>query len=390
MKRPIFSSAIFLILTATGLQAQQKVTLGGYLSDMQTVYKIPGRWLWENSLQNRLNLYMYPLDWLTGSIQMRSRAITGSTIRTFPGYAEGIDGDQGWLDLAFAADGDLGDSAGYVLTTAIDRLWLQFTFGNLEIKAGRQRINWGQTFVWNPNDIFNIYSYFEVDYPERPGSDALRIQYYTGTASSIEIAAKADSADRITAAGYFRFNTLGYDIQLLGGIYQQEDLFLGTGWSGSVGPTAFRGELSYFRDLDHFKDTSGYLMASAGFDYTFKNSLSVQAECLYSAFAKERDVYDLLQVYSGTLDVKNLGFTPWSFFSSLSYPFTPLINGGFAAICYPAWKGFYLGPSLDVSLRSNFNLSLILQYFSAEFDNPFGSSSRENYTFGFLRFKWSF
>jgi hypothetical protein len=389
MSRSIFTLICFIITTAV-LPAQQKVTLGGYLSDMQTMYRIPDRWLWENSLHNRLNLDLYPYDWLSGTLQLRSRAITGSTIIKFPGYEESIDGDQGWLDLTFAADGDLGDSAGYVLTTTIDRLWLQFTFGNLEIKAGRQRINWGQTFVWNPNDIFNIYSYFDVDYPERPGSDALRIQYYTGTASTIELAAKADSADRITAAGYFRFNALGYDIQFLGGMYRQEDLFLGTGWSGSLGPTAFRGELSYFRDLDHFRDTTGYLMASAGFDYTFRNSLWVQVEGLYSGFAGERDIYGLLQVYSGALDVKNLGFTPWSFFSNLSYPITPLINASFATIYYPEWKGFYLGPSLDVSLSNNFDLSLIVQYFSAVFDNPYGSGSRENYIFGFLKFKWSF
>ncbi len=292
--------------------------------------------------------------------------------------------------MSFVADGDLGDSAGYVLTSIVDRLWLQFTFGNLEIKAGRQRINWGQTFVWNPNDIFNSYSYFEVDYPERPGSDALRLQYYTGNASTIELAAKIDSADRITAAGYFRFNTLGFDIQLLGGIYQEEDLILGTGWSGNLGPTAFRGEISYFRDLDNFKDTTGYFMTSFGFDYTFSNSLWIQVEGLYSSFAKDLDVNSFLQFYSGNLDVKNLGFTEWSFFSSLSYPLTPLITGGFAAIYYPAWKGIYLGPSLALSLNSNFDLSLIFQHFTAEFDNPFGASKRENNTFGFLRFKWSF
>ena len=284
----------------------------------------------------------------------------------------------------------MGDSAGYLLTTSIDRLWLQLSFGNLEITAGRQRINWGQTFVWNPNDIFNSYSYFEVDYPERPGSDALRIQYYTGMASSVELAAKMDSRDRLTAAGLLRFNTLGYDIQLMVGIYQEEDLVLGTGWSGNMGPTAFRGEMSYFRDLDHFRDTTGYFMASAGWDYTFSNSLWVQIEGLYSAFAKELDMYNFLQFYAGNLDVKDLAFTEWSLFGSVSYPFTPLINGGFAAIWFPEWKGWYLGPSFDLSLKNNLDLSLILQYFSAEFDLPGGSAERQNNTFGFLRFKWSF
>ncbi len=377
-------------LWLSGIYSQEKVSLNGYISDMQTVYRVPDLWLWENSLHNRLNLEVYPFDWLSGTLQVRSRVITGNTIRKFPGYADALGADQGWMDLAFVTDGNLGDNAGYVLTSAVDRLWLQFTFGNLEVKAGRQRINWGQTMVWNPNDIFNTYSYFEVDYPERPGSDALRIQYYTGNASAIELAAKIDSANRITAAGYFRFNTHGFDVQMLGGIYQEEDLFLGTGWSGNLGSTAFRGEMSYFRDLDNFKDTTGYFMASAGFDYTFANSLWVQVEGLYSAFAKDLDVYSFLQFYSVNLDVKNLAFTEWSFFANLSYPLTPLIKGGFAVIYYPQWKGIYLGPSFDLSLNTNFDLSLIVQHFTAEFDNPSGGSFRENNTFGFLKFKWSF
>lgn len=384
-----------LLLFLTGIfpdqiHSQDKITLDGYFSDMQTVYRLPDSWLWENTLHDRFNLKVYPADWLSGTIQLRSRVIIGNTVRKFPGYAEGLDGDQGWLDMAFVSDGNLGDSAGYVLASAIDRIWLQFAFGNLEIKAGRQRINWGQTFVWNPNDIFNSYSYFDVDYPERPGSDALRVQYYTGNASTIELAAKIDSANRITAAGYFRFNTLGYDIQLLGGIYQEEDLVLGTGWSGNLGPTAFRGELSYFRDLDNFKDTAGHFMVSAGIDYTFANSLWIQAEMLYSSFARDLDVYSFLQFYSGNLDVKNLGFTEWTFFTSVTYPFTPLINGGVAGIFYPSWKGFYVGPSFTLSLNNTMDLSLIVQYFTAEFDNPFGDPSRENNTFGFLKFKWSF
>lgn len=386
-----FVNILFVVLLiSAGVKGQEKVTLSGYLSDMQTLCHIPDNWLWENSLHNRLNLEFYPTNWLTGALQVRNRAIAGNTIRKFPGYAEGLDGDQGWLDMSWVAEGNLGDSAGFVLASAVDRLWLQFTFGNLEVKAGRQRINWGQTIVWNPNDIFNSYSYFEVDYPERPGSDALRVSYYTGNASTIEVAAKIDSADRVTAAGYFRFNALGFDLQMLGGVYQEEDLFLGTGWSGNLGPTAFRGEFSYFRDLEQFKDTTGYLMASLGFDYTFSNSLWIQVEGLYSDFAKEMDVNSFLQFYSGNLDVKNLGFTDWSFFTSISFPFTPLINGGFAAIWYPEWKGAYLGPSVDLSLNSNFDLSLIVQYFTAEFEYPSGDRLRENNTFGFLKFKWSF
>lgn len=390
MTRKLPYLLLLFSLFAGGASGQDKISFSGYLSDMQTIYHIPDHWLWENTLQNRVNLDFYPTSWLTGSLQLRNRAIFGSTLGKIPGYSEALGGDQGWLDMTWVTDGSLGDSAGYALTSTIDRLWLQFSFGNLEIKAGRQRINWGQTLVWNPNDIFNSYSYFEVDYPERPGSDALRISYYTGNASTIEVAANIDSADHVSAAGYFRFNTHGFDIQFMGGVYREEDLVLGTGWSGNLGSAAFRGELSYFRDLEQFKDTTGYLMTSIGFDYTFSNSLMIQMEGLYSAFAREIDINSFLQFYSGSLDVKNLGFTPWSFFSNISYPLTPLLSGAFATIWYPDWKGVYLGPSFDYSLNNNMDLSLILQYFTAEFEDPSGAENRDNNTFGFLRFKWSF
>jgi hypothetical protein len=223
MTRKLLYPFLLTFLFAGPAAGQEKISLQGYISDMQSVYHIPDRWLWENSLQNRLNLDLYPTDWLAASIQLRSRFITGNTVPKLPGYAGSVGGDMGWMDMTWATDGTLGDSAGYILTSMVDRLWMQFTFGNLEIKAGRQRINWGQTFVWNPNDIFNSYSYFEVDYPERPGSDAIRVSYYTGNASTIELAAKMDSARLATAALYFRFNPLGFDIQFLGGIYQEED-----------------------------------------------------------------------------------------------------------------------------------------------------------------------
>jgi hypothetical protein len=116
----------------------------------------------------------------------------------------------------------------------------------------------------------------------------------------------------------------------------------------------------------------------------------LQLEGLYSGFAKEMNMYSFLQFYSGALDVKNLAFTEWSIFGSLSYPFTPLINGSFASMWFPEWKGVYLGPSFDFSLKNNLQLSLIFQYFSARFDLPQGGSDRQNNSFVFLRFKESF
>ncbi|MBN1132071.1 MAG: hypothetical protein JXR52_03330 [Bacteroidales bacterium] len=386
----VAGSLLIIATSSKAINGQDKLTFDGYLSDMQSLYRVPRLdLLWENSLHNRLNLHFYPADWLTGTIQVRSRLITGNTITTIPGYAGHFGSDNGFLDLSLSTDGKIRDHSGYIFYSGIDRLWLQFTVGSFEAKIGRQRINWGQTFVWNPNDIFNSYSYFEVDYPERPGSDAISLKYYPGMASAIELAVKTDSADRVTAAAYFRTNAFRYDLQLIAGIYNGEDLMLGTGWSGNIREAGFRGELSYFRDLSHFTDTAGYLMVSAGLDYTFSNSLFIQAELLYSAFAESYDINSIMQFYSGSLDVKKLGFTSWSFFTGLNYPFTPIFNGGLAAMVYPGLKGFYLGPNTDISLTGNIDLSAILQFFSAEFEVN-GTPTRENNLFGFLRLKWNF
>jgi hypothetical protein len=382
-----------IVITCLSLEAtaQEKVSLSGYLNDMQTIYHIEDLDLmWENQVHNRMNLDIYPADWLQLSLQGRTRFIQGNLITKFPGYTEMMGRDAGWLDLNYSTEGTYTDSAGYVFTTMLDRAYIEFTKGDLVATIGRQRINWGQTFVWNPNDVFNTYSYFDVDYPERPGSDAVRLQYYTGMASNIEVAAKIDSSDRITAAAYFRFNAGTYDFQVLGGILAEEDVFAGMGWSGYIVNTSFRGEASYFRDLDHFNDTTGIFLASIGLDHTFGNSVFLQGEILYSAYARNLEIYNLVQVLGADMNVKTIGFTEWSVFSSVSYPITPLLNGSMAAMYFPDWKGFYVGPSLDISAANNLAVSLIFQAFSVELEDPFGDLARQNTFIGYARLKWSF
>lgn len=382
---------INLLVITLFAYGQKKVTLDGYLNDMQTIYHIDNYgWLWENQIHNRLNLNLYPAEWLTLSIQGRTRFINGNTVTAFSGYGSMTGKDAGMTDLSFAKENHYNDKVGSVFTSMIDRAYAELTFGNFVGTIGRQRINWSQTFVWNPNDIFNSYSYFDIDYSERPGSDAIRLQYYTGVASTIELAVKADSSGSVSAAGYYRSTLGGYDYQIIGGVLAEEDLVAGAGWSGFIGNVSFRGELSYFRDLKHFSDTSGNLLASAGLDYTFGESLWLQGEVLYSGFAKKRNISSFIQMFSADMNVKNIGFTEWSLFASLTYPVSPLINVNLAGMYYPLWKGFYLGPSFEFSVVENVAASLILQGFSAELEDPYGTISRQNTAIAYARLKYSF
>jgi hypothetical protein len=275
------------------------------------------------------------------------------------------------------------DESSFFLNTTIDRLWLDLNFNKFQAIIGRQRINWGQTFVWNPNDIFNAYSFFDFDYIERPGSDAVRLQYYPSFSSAIEIAAKIDSEDDVTAAGLYRFSKWGYDIQFLAGYSNSSDIVAGTGWSGSIGSISFRGEGSWFHPLENFKDTTGTTIITAGFDKIFEKNSMVQVQAMYCN--NPLKLNNIISFYSGNLSAKDLAFSEFSAFGQFTWAATPLVNISMSVMWFPDLKGYFAGPSFDCSIAENVDFSLIWQHFNAEMG---GSKTRMN--LGFLRVKFSF
>ncbi|MFC2111884.1 hypothetical protein ACFLTA_01310 [Bacteroidota bacterium] len=389
--RRIFIYVIVFLFFCGGLSAQDEGSsfeLQGYLTNMQSVMFDNPRedWIIDNLFHNRLNFFYYGGEHFTGSVQLRNRLMFGETNKLIPGYADAVAKDIGWMDLSF----NLLSGNSYLLNSTIDRVWMQYSTDGFVATAGRQRINWGQTFVWNVNDIFNAYSYFDFDYEERPGSDAIRLQFYPNYTSTIELAAKIDSSNNLTAAALYRFNVFSYDIQLLAGVLQEEDWVGGLGWSGNLGGAAFRGEGSYFFPVKNFSDTTGMFMFSAGFDYIFPNTLMLQAEYLYSS-KPFNSALGFIDFYSGPLTVKQLAFTEHTIFASASYQITPLFTASLAGMYFPEMKGYFIGPSLTYNVLNNVDLSFFAQYFNAENKNPLnGTVSRQQISFLFLRLKWSF
>ncbi len=85
-----------------------------------------------------------------------------------------IGADDGLVDMSW----NIVEKQSFLLNTTIDRLWFDLHFNKFQVTVGRQRINWGQTFVWNPNDIFNAYSFFDFDYVERPEAMLSGFSYF--------------------------------------------------------------------------------------------------------------------------------------------------------------------------------------------------------------------
>ncbi|MFC2118287.1 hypothetical protein ACFLRG_02090 [Bacteroidota bacterium] len=389
MKKYIIGLCI-IIISVQGSFSQEwklkdKLAFSGYLTDMGSLIyqKSVNEKTWDFLLHNRINIEFFPTESLTASIQFRTRLMSGQTIKNDPDiYADYIGLDLGKMDLSF----NLLKKKKYLLNTSIDRLYLDYTINNFQLTIGRQRINWGKTFAWNPNDLFNAYSFFDFDYTEKPGSDAIRAQLYTGVASSFELAVKIDYNDKVTAATMYRFNKFNYDFQVLAGMVNEEDFVIGGGWSGNIKNISFRGELSWLRPEKNFSDTSGVFISTVSLGYIFTNNLSIQLEGLYNQNADNSNITSFQDYYGMDMSVKTLSFTKYSLFAQLAYPLTPLMSLNFSTMYYPEIDGFFMGPSLSYSIKNNLDLSVFSQIFAGEIQEGI----KETYVLGFLRLKGSF
>jgi hypothetical protein len=382
---------LILLSPAFSLPAQDTASvrswsLTGYLKEMPQVlfYNINERWYFNNLVHNRLNFKWNISPSFTTAVEMRNRLSFGNFSDVYSDYASSFTFDNGVVPLSW----NIVATKTVVLNTTIDRLWIDYTKKKFQATVGRQRVNWGINTVWNPNDIFNTYSYLDFDYEERPGSDAVRLQYYPGAASRAEVTIKADRDWKITGAGLYRFNLWGYDFQFLGGCFQGSNLVIGAGWTGEIAKGGFTGEASYFHPVKDFADTTGVFVGSVGYNYTFKNSLQLMGEVLYNG-NPNGNLMTLLSVSNASanaMSAMNPFISGVSIFGGISYPFVPLLTGSLSAIWNPENKIYIVIPSLTLSLAGNLDLMLLSQVVEV-YESK---AAYESAAFVFLRLKWNF
>lgn len=393
MKRTslIVSICLFFIVPNSAQENTEKTdwgtfSLNGHLQYLENVWMQPNteKWSTMGSLNNRLDLRWYKGSF-AAHVGMRNIMNYGQMVYDYyPYLADQATREFGYMDLTHQW---ANDSSRFFYTN-VDRANLSFTHKNLEVIAGRQRINWGTNLVWNPNDIFNTFNYFDFDYVERPGCDAIKVQYYTGMLSSAQLAWKVDSDHNHTIAGMYKFHEWGYDFQLLGG-WMHDDVVLGAGWSGQIEGAGFNGEGTLFVPSGNQKGGSEnvVLVASAGANYTFPNSLYLHTSVIYNNEGTTGKAFLGNNVLIGRdITVKTLTPSRMEVFAEAAYQITPLIRANVAGIMNPYDGSYFVGPSVDISLTENIGLLLIGQLF-------FGDQLTEYGDFGQLaygRLKWNF
>lgn len=414
MKKITFSIIIFCLTIGFSIQlnAQNNLRMTGFAEYLNNTwiptdtYKTFGFEDWQNqsTISNRFNIWWAPTNNLEFHTGIRNNFTFGPLVakyNKFFDYSELVTYDDGYLDLTWKISGDNSN----VLYTNLDRLNMKWTLEKFELTIGRQRINWGTNLIWNPNDIFNAFNYFDFNYMERPGSDAILLEYYTGDFSSIQLAGKLNYRQEfvdsltlkkklsLTAAALYKFNKWSYDFQFFGGM-MQTDITAGLGWSGNIGGAGFTGEASWFRDIDNFSDTSGIIIASISGNYIFKNKLMLNMSLIYNSEGSTDLAYQtgsgllgsFSSMFSSSLNVKNLTPSRFDIFAQLSYPATPLINVSLSAMLNPYDKSAYIGPSATFSLTDNISLMLVGQIFTGETLSEFGDYGQMY----FLDLKWAF
>lgn len=380
-------------LCSYGVRAQHdgdsKFDFKGYLKYLTTVnfQEVNEEWITDNLLHNRLEFRYYPGEKWKVDVEMRNRLFYGEFVKlsnSNPGmnYADFIDRDNGFVDLSF----NWAEGNSYILNTTIDRLFIDYNSGKWQVRAGRHRINWGQNLVWNPNDVFNAYSYFDFDYEERPGTDAVRVQYFAGATSSAEFVYQlGDHINEMSFMGLYKFNKWNYDIQFLGGQVKR-DLVIGTGWSGDIKGGGFRGEFTYFHDKDSLRDPAGQLVASISGDYTLRNSTYLQASIIYNSKGSTGKAGMINPNILTQTSAKFLTLSRLDIFGQVSYPISPLWRADLASIINPFDGSFFIGPGAGYSISDNMELLLFGQLFVGDPGTEFGGVGKLLY----FRYKWAF
>ncbi|HEY0742719.1 MAG TPA: hypothetical protein VGD40_14720 [Chryseosolibacter sp.] len=359
---------------------EHKLQVKGYVKDLQALnfQENFSNLVTGNLIHHRVNLRWQPVKAVSTAVEVRNRFFWGEEIVTIPAFSRQLTMNNGLLDLSWNAL----DKQRMIFNTTIDRLWIEYTREKWNLRAGRQRINWGIGTTWNPNDIFNTFNFLDFDYEERPGIDGIKFQYYTRAMDHVEtaIAFSQRAEDIVGAVRYFK-NIANYDLQLLAGFFHKQPT-LGFGWSGSIKETGFKGELQYFLkrgpagqqlntviEADHVFSKGWYLNLAA-----FYNSAGVKSSA------------EIPALINFQFTPRNLMPTEWNCSLSFSKEISPLIAVNVTFIYSPGTNLVLALPGLAYSATENLDINLVWQSFFIDQQSGFDDLSHRC----FLRFKWSY
>jgi len=267
-----------------------------------------------------------------------------------------------------------------VFKSEIERLYSDIQVDKWNFRFGRQRVNWGIATIWNPNDLFNAYNFLDVDYEERPGSDAVKIQYNNSSFAHMELVHSGFGKNQISAAKYF-INKGGFDFQFIAGKFNGVPT-IGTGWAGNIRDAGFKGEVQYY--INHY-DAQKQLNLTISLDYMFKKGWYVNTGYLLNSQGLN-DKIQANQNLNLQLSAKNLMPTKQNILLMAQKELNPLSSFSLSVIYAPNVDLLLLMPSFKINLIQNLDADIIWQSFYINRASKFQNLN----SLGFFRLRWSF
>lgn len=364
-----------------------------YLFSSSKIPRIDER-LDDHLIHLRLNTKWFATQNITADLELRFRAFYGESFQEIPHYAELIQTPHDFVALD-AIFWESENSLGYL---EVDRLWIDYYKNDLQITLGRQRVAWGTCWVWNPTDLYNPLNVLDFDYEERPATDAIRVQYYTGPVTKLDVAYKpANDPNNQILSGLWSLNQWDYDFNLIAGMRYKRWL-TGFSWVGDILEAGFRGEVLVsqapdipdtflvYQQIDQSSLSSWdkpIISAALSGDYTFPSTFYIHTEVLYNNIGKTANTL-LFQSEANKLGL--LTAARWSIYQEFAYDITPLLRGTLFGIFNPNDKSFVIVPSISYSLITNLDLYFVTFFFEGESLTEYGEYGTSFYA----RIKYSF
>ncbi|MEC7984375.1 MAG: hypothetical protein VX278_04375 [Myxococcota bacterium] len=253
------------------------------------------------------------------------------------------------IDLSWTAFED----SFLILHGRTDRLYLELSVGNAEIRLGRQPISFGYGMAFNPLDLIQPFGVATIDAEYKPGVDAFRTDIYIGMASQITAVA-AYVGDWNREGMIFAVNgktTLGMTECSLFAASVRGDSVFGAGVSGSLGPVGVYGDATV--TLPYEEEDDVFIRAEIGSLWKPFGDTTITAEAYvqtngaespedYLTFASEdprfaRGEIWLMGQYYGTLGI--------------SQQLTPLLGANVATTAN------FLDPSAMISAGLSYSIA---------------------------------
>lgn len=260
MNRTAILTSLSILIGASGASAQFPQIRGYYLN-------VP-TWSDSNLIAvgglgdlNRLRLMSEPdygdfrlqvaYEQLLNLSQRAGGGTSGSFVGIVPSGGE-------WLDLQWTIE----ETDHVIWAHRFDRLNLAWAPSQLlDVTLGRQAISWATTLFLTPADPFVPFDPSDPFREYRAGVDALRVQFFPGPLSDIDLVVRAadySTGETVTVLGRGRTVLKSWELSAwLGALHDEPALAVGA--AGAVGPVAVRGEAALREEGDDavFRGTVG-------------------------------------------------------------------------------------------------------------------------------------